>query len=100
MSYQDISYLELWRPFSSAGQNHLCNFDRGYQEEQICGIIINLNQLFRRCHLKVFFLIWSSGSPPVQWSGTICAIFKESIMRNIHVKLYEAWTSDLGGDFV
>ena len=107
MSYKDISYLELWWPFCSAGQNYLCNFDVGYQEEQFCGIFINLNQLFRRCHLKVFFLIWSSGSPPVQWSGTIlcnfralaallfsgvepfCAILKEGIMRKIHVKLYE-----------
>ena len=89
MSYKDISYLELWWPFCSAGQNHLCNFDVGYQEQQFCGITINLNQLFRRCHLKVFFLIWSSGSPPVQWSGAICAILKEGIMRRIHVKLYE-----------
>ena len=55
-SYKDISYLELWWPFCSAGQNHMCNFDVGYQEEQFCGIIINLNQLFRRCHLKSFFL--------------------------------------------
>ena len=35
------------------------------------------------------FLIWSSGSPPNRWSRTICAIFKEGIMGNIHVKLYE-----------
>ena len=88
MSYKDISYLELWCPLFSAGQNQLCNFDVGYQEEQFCGIIINLNQLFRRCYLKVF-LICSSGSAPVQWSGTICAILKEGIMRKIHVKLYE-----------
>ena len=46
------------------------------------------------------FLIWSSGSPPVWWSGTICAILKEAIMGNIHVKLYEIWTSGLGGDVV
>ena len=26
MSFKDISYLELWRPFCSAEQNHLCNF--------------------------------------------------------------------------
>ena len=35
------------------------------------------------------FLIWSSGGPPVQWSGTIYALLKEGIMGNIHVKLYE-----------
>ena len=34
MSYKDISYLELWWPFCSAGQNHLCNFEVGYQEEK------------------------------------------------------------------
>ena len=39
------------------------------------------------------FLIWSSGNPPVQWSGTIYAILKEGIMGNIHVKLYGIWTS-------
>ena len=35
------------------------------------------------------FLIWSSGGPCVQWSGTIYAILQEGIMRNIHVKLCE-----------
>ena len=38
------------------------------------------------------FLIWSSGNPPVQWSGIIYAILKEGIMGNIHVKLYGIWT--------
>ena len=47
------------------------------------------------------FLIWSSGNPPVQWSGTIYAIFKfEGIMGNIYVKLYEIRTSGSGGDVV
>ena len=46
------------------------------------------------------FLIWSSGSPPVQWSGTIYAILKEGIMGKIHVKLYEIRTSGSGGDVV
>ena len=46
------------------------------------------------------FLIWSSGSPPAQWSGTICTIMKEGIVGNIHVKLYENGTSVLGGDIV
>ena len=46
------------------------------------------------------FLIWSSGGPPVQWSKTIYATLKESIMGNIHVKLYENWTSGSGGDVV
>ena len=69
MSYKDISYLELWWPFWSAGQNNLCNFDVGYQEEQFCGIIINLNQLFRRCHLKVFsYLELWQPSCSVEWN--------------------------------
>ena len=46
------------------------------------------------------FLIWSSGGPPVQRSGTIYAILKEGIMRNIHVKLYEIRTSGSGGDVI
>ena len=44
------------------------------------------------------FLIWSSGSPPVMCSITIYAILKEGIMGNIHVKLYEIWSSGLKGD--
>ena len=55
-------------PFS-AGQNQLCNFDVGYQEEQFCGIIINMNQLFRRCHLKVFsYLELWQPSCSVEWN--------------------------------
>ena len=44
------------------------------------------------------FLIWSSRSPPIQWSGTIWdrAILKEGIMGHIHVKLYKIWTCGLG----
>ena len=73
MSYKDISYLELWWPFCSAGQNHLCNIDVGYQEKQFCGIIINLNQLFRRCYLSFFLsgalaaLLFSGVEPFVQF---------------------------------
>ena len=42
------------------------------------------------------FLVWSSGCPPVRWSGTIYAILKEGIMGNIYVKLYETWTIGSG----
>ena len=38
------------------------------------------------------FLIWSSGKPPVKWSGTIYAILKEGIIGNIYFKLYEIKT--------
>ena len=27
-AFTDISYLELWRPFCSAEQNHSCNFGK------------------------------------------------------------------------
>ena len=52
MPFEDISYLELWRPFCSAERKHVCN------------------------------------------------ILVEGIKRNIHVKLYEIWTSGSGGDVV
>ena len=44
--FKDISYLELWEHFCSEEWNHLCNFGRGYYEEQFCEII----------------WIWASGS--------------------------------------
>ena len=63
MSFKDNSYLELWWPFCSVEQKHLCNFGKGLYEEQFCEIILNLDQWFRRkCLLKIF-LIWSSGGP-------------------------------------
>ena len=56
MSFKDISSLELWRPFCSVEQNHLCNFGGGYNQEQFSEIILNLDQWFRRrCHLKKKF---------------------------------------------
>ena len=33
-------------------QNYLCNLGGGHQEEQLCEIILNLKQWFRRCRLK------------------------------------------------
>ena len=48
MSFKDISYLELWQPLSSADQNHLLNFGKGYHEEQFCEIILDFDQWFRR----------------------------------------------------
>ena len=86
MSIKDISYLELWWPFCSAERNHLCNLSRGYQEGQFCEIILNLDPLIRRCHLKDFLsgalaaLLLSGAEPFVQF-------LKEGIMGNIHVNL-------------
>ena len=64
MTFKDISYMELCRPFCSGERNHLCNFGRGFYEEQFCEIIFDLifdlDQWFRRCLLKIFLI---SGSP-------------------------------------
>ena len=87
MRFTDISYLELWLPFCSAEWNHLCNFGRRHHEEQFCEIILNFDQWFKRCSLKIL-LISSSDRPLVQLSGTICAILVKGIMRNNSVKLF------------
>ena len=78
---------------------HLCNFGIGYQEEQFCKIILNLDQWLWRFLLKIF-LIWSSCSPFSQRSRIICAISVEGIMRNNSVNIFRIWASDLGGDAV
>ena len=98
VSFKDISYLELWQSLCSVDWNRLCTIGRRYHEEQFCKIILNLDQRFRRkCRLKVL-LIWSSGSPFVQRSVTICAILVEGIKRNNSVKLVQIWASGSGGD--
>ena len=56
MPLKDISYLELWWSLCSAEQNHLCSFGPGRYEEHFCEIILNLDQLFRRCCLKIFLI--------------------------------------------
>ena len=72
--------------FFQVERNHLFNFGRRYYGEQFCEIILNLNQWFkRRCLLKIF-VIWSSGSPFVQQSGSFCSILVEGIMRTNSVK--------------
>ena len=66
--------------------------------EQFCEFILNLGQWFRRSRLKDFL----SGAPAaLLFSGAEpYAILKEDIMGNIHVKLYDIWTSCSGGDVV
>ena len=62
MLFKGISYLALWQPFCSAERGNLCNFGKGYQEEQFCEIILNLGQWFRgRCRLKVFLILLVKG---------------------------------------
>ena len=96
-AFKRYFYLELWWPFCSAERNHMCNFGRRHHYEQYCEIILNLDQWFkRRWRLKIF-LFWSSGSPFVQRSGSICAILVEGIMRNNSVNLCWIWASGSGG---
>ena len=38
--------------------------------------------------------------PPVWWSRIIYTILKDGVIGNIRVKLFEIWTSCLGGDIV
>ena len=95
MLFKNISYLEHWQPFCSAERNHLCNFGRGCYEEQFCELILNLGQCFRtRRRLKDF--LSSALVALLLGSKSICAILKEGIMGNIHVKLYEIWTCGSG----
>ena len=71
--FKDISYLQIWRPFSWTELDTWCNFCRGHYEETICEIILNLDQWFsRKCHLKIFLA-------PVWQSRHVCAILIEGI---------------------
>ena len=90
MSFKDISYLELWRPFCSAEWNHLDNFGRGYQKEQFYKIILNLDQCSRRrCHLK-YFLSETLAAFLFDGAKPFFVILNEDIM----------WTSGLGEDVI
>ena len=57
----------------SVERNHFHKFGKGYYEEQVCEIVLNLDQWFRRRWLLKIFLIWSSLSPFAKRSGAICA---------------------------
>ena len=73
MIFKGISYLELMQPFCSAKSNQLCNFGRGYPEEQFC-VFFNLSKLFRRCRLNDFLsgalvaLLFGGVEPFMQFS--------------------------------
>ena len=98
MSFKDISYPELWQPLYPAERKHLCNFDTGYHEEHFYYYFFNLDQWFI-CRLQIF-LIYSSGDPFVQPSGTVCAILVEDIIRNHSVKLFSIWISGSIGNII
>ena len=80
MPSKDIFYLELWRPFCSAGQNHLRNFGRGYQEQQFCEINYEFGPVVQEMLFK------DISGHFVQRSKTICAVLVEDIMRNNSAK--------------
>ena len=70
----------------------LCNFGRRHLGEHSCEIILNLDQRFMRCHLKIFlensiFYICSSSGHFTCWSISVCAILVDGIMGNLYVKL-------------
>ena len=57
MPFKDISYLKLSALFlnSSVEWVHLFSFGSWHYEENLCEIILALNQWFRRrCHLRYF----------------------------------------------
>ena len=88
MLFKDVCYLELWQPLCSVEHNHLCNFGRGYYEDQFCEIILNLGQWFRRCYLKDFLsgalaaFLFSGVEPFVQfWKRAPWGTFMWSYMK-------------------
>ena len=53
MTCKDIYNLELCQPLFFSSAEPFLQFCRGYEEEQFCEIILNLDQWFRRrCHLN------------------------------------------------
>ena len=93
MSFKDIFYLELWRPFCSVQWNHLCNFGRlGIKRNNSVKVFLIWSSDSRDMSLKIY-LIWSSGGPFVQWSRTICATIVEGILRNNSLNLFRIWAS-------
>ena len=57
------------------------------EEKQLCEIIPNLDQWFRRKCLFKIFLFWSSGGPFVQRSRTISAILGLKLMKNTDLSI-------------
>ena len=89
MPLKGISYLDIWQPFCLWECNHLCNYGKGYYEEQFCEIILNLGQGFRsRCCLKDFLsealvaLLFDWAKPLMQfWKRASWGTFMWSYMN-------------------
>ena len=79
-----ISFLELWQPLCSVEQNHLCNFSRGYHEEQFCEINFEFGPLVQEEMSFKRFLIKSWRVPHVQQSGTIYVILSISFLSRVY----------------
>ena len=76
MQLKDISYLELWWPF------------RWIFEEPFCEIILNFGLVVQQEILFKDISYLELWQPFVLWSGTLCAILVEGILRNNSVKLF------------
>ena len=81
MLFKDISYLELLQPFCSVKNYNLGNFGsllEGIMRNNLWNYFESWSVVYEMSFKR--FLIWGSGFPPVQWSGTVNAILKEGIM--------------------
>ena len=70
-------YFQLWRSICLTEQNHLGNFGGGPQKELLCKFILNLGLWYRRCHLKILFIILA----------LVAILFSGKEFRNIYVNL-------------
>ena len=87
MVFKDISYLELWRPFCSGEQNHLCNFGRSHHKEQFCEIISYLELWPPFCSAEPIYLCnFDRGYSEVQFCEIILNL--DEWFRRCHLKDY------------
>ena len=113
MLFKGISHLALWPPFCSAKPYHLCNFGRGYHEEQFCEIILNLDQWIRRrwvlkklSYLELWWPLWVELNHLCNFGRRhheehFCEIIlnlDQWFMRKCCLKIFFIWSS--GGPFV
>ena len=89
MSFKDISYLELWRPFLfSKERNHLYDFGKGSYKEQLSEIILKFGPVVREGVIKTHFLSRALANPLFGGAKPFVAILVDGIMMNNSVKLF------------
>ena len=89
MLFKGLSIFRSGGQFVHWDRKIFSNFGRGSPKEHLREIILKLvHWSRRRCCLRVFFSIFSSGGHFVQRSGTILKIVVEDHPRNISVKLF------------